>query len=291
MWRIIVFLVYLVAGGVHALASAPQYIYEGEWELKVWGITVAPNGELYMASGPRIHHATATGSHLGWWGGKGSRPGQFYDPLGIAVAPNGNVYVADSGNCRVQYFTPTGNYLGEWTGKGVSLRPTGIDVGLNGNVYVCFSGPYRYFLQCFTARGSYLGQWDASGKDVAVSPSGNVYVSEVDYYRIRYYTATGSYLGWWPTRTDMIAVGPDGTVFCSYPHRIRYFTSNGSALGRWGSEGSGPGEFIDPYGVAVSPSGARVYVADNGNSRVQYFRRSDPAVGPASLGRVKALFK
>jgi tripartite motif-containing protein 71 len=291
MWRVIVFLAWLVAWGVDALASAPEYVYEGEFELKAYDIAVAPNGELYMTAGPYVHHSTATGSHLGWWGGRGSRPGQFYDPLGIAVAPNGNVYVADAGNCRVQYFTPTGDYLGEWAGRGVSLKPRGVDVASNGNVYVCFSGEYRYFLQYFTSRGSYLGLWNAFGKDVAISPSGNVYVSEVDYLRIRYFTPTGSYLGWWPTRTDMIAVGPDGTVFCSYPHRIRYFTSNGSALGRWGSEGSGPGEFIDPYGVAVSPSGARVYVADNGNSRVQYFRRSDPAVAPASLGKVKALFK
>ena len=33
------------------------------------------------------------------------------------------------------------------------------------------------------------------------------------------------------------------------------------------------------------------YVADVRNWRVQYFNRNAPAVTPASLGRVKALFK
>ena len=44
-------------------------------------------------------------------------------------------------------------------------------------------------------------------------------------------------------------------------------------------------------GVAVTPNGAYVYVADDGNDRVQYFKWVSVAFAPASLGRVKALFK
>jgi|GEM_PF-1983498 hypothetical protein len=61
--------------------------------------------------------------------------------------------------------------------------------------------------------------------------------------------------------------------------------------GKWGTRGSGNGEFVWPNDVFVLPSGERAYVADGLNDRVQYFRRSDPAVSPTPLGRVKALFR
>jgi len=74
-------------------------------------------------------------------------------------------------------------------------------------------------------------------------------------------------------------------------HQVQYFTPTGSFLGKWGTRGSADGSFNFPGGVAVSPTGTRVYVADTGNNRIQYFKRVEPTVAPTSLGRVKALFK
>ncbi len=72
--------------------------------------------------------------------------------------------------------------------------------------------------------------------------------------------------------------------------RVQYFSYQGSFLGKWGKLGTGPGEFKNPGDIAVSPDGERVYVADYGNNRIQYFIEN-VAITPASLGRVKALFK
>jgi hypothetical protein len=61
-------------------------------------------------------------------------------------------------------------------------------------------------------------------------------------------------------------------------------------VGEWGARGEGPGLFTDPIAAAI-PTDARVYVADLRNARVQYFGQDNPAVVPASLGKVKALFR
>ena len=53
-------------------------------------------------------------------------------------------------------------------------------------------------------------------------------------------------------------------------NRIQKFDSTGGFITKWGSEGSGDGQFYDPYGVAVDSSG-NVYVADSYNNRIQKF--------------------
>ena len=90
-----------------------------------------------------------------------------------------------------------------------------------------------------------------------------------------------------------IVVAANGNVFVAdgYNHRVQYFTGAGRFVGKFGAFGRGAGEFNCAYGVAVSPTVRRVYVTDAKNNRIQYFRRSDPAVSPTSLGRVKALFR
>ena len=47
---------------------------------------------------------TCEGKFLTSFGTKGSEPGQFNEPYGIAVDKNGVVYVTDSKNHRIQLF-------------------------------------------------------------------------------------------------------------------------------------------------------------------------------------------
>ena len=128
---------------------------------------------------------------------------------------------------------------------------------------------------------------------MAVAPNGNVYVADYWNYRIQYFTSTGSFLGKLSQDGPWgVDVAPNGNIFVTDDYnRVQYFTATGSYLGEWGREGSGPGEFDGPCDVAITRAGDRVYVTDAGNYRVQYFKLTNPAVAPASLGRVKALFK
>jgi len=68
-----------------------------------------------------------------------------------------------------------------------------------------------------------------------------------------------------------LAIGPDGNLYVldSGNHRIAVFDQEGAFLRAWGEAGTEPGQFNEPWGVAVDEE--YVYVADTWNHRVQKF--------------------
>jgi hypothetical protein len=65
-------------------------------------------------------------------------------------------------------------------------------------------------------------------------------------------------------------VGPDGSVYVSdrETNRIQRFTRTGRLIQMIGSTGSGPGQFLSPWGLATDVRG-NLYVADLNNYRIQ----------------------
>ena len=57
-------------------------------------------------------------------------------------------------------------------------------------------------------------------------------------------------------------------------NRIYKLTISGEFLGNFGSEGSDKGQFLYPWGMCIGPDN-RLYVADNGNHRIQVFHSDD----------------
>ena len=81
------------------------------------GVAVAPTGHIYVADGygnSRIVKFSPEGRFMKAWGRKGSKPGEFNLPHGIAVDAGGQVYVAERLNHRVQVFDADGQFLVEW---------------------------------------------------------------------------------------------------------------------------------------------------------------------------------
>jgi tripartite motif-containing protein 71 len=121
-------------------------------------------------------------------------------------------------------------------------------------------------------------------QQVAVDPSGHVYVADSGNHRIQKFNSSGTYDTQWGSEGSGngefdtpagIAVDPSGNVYVVdiRNHRIQKFNSSGTYDTQWGREGSGNGEFEYPQGIAIDISG-HVYVVDAGNQRIQKFNSS-----------------
>ena len=81
-----------------------------------------PDGTFFVSDGygnARVVKFDKDGTPLMKWGDRGTGPGQFRTPHGIAVAGSPpRVFVADRSNRRIQVFDENGTYLDEWPGIG-----------------------------------------------------------------------------------------------------------------------------------------------------------------------------
>lgn len=105
-------------------------------------VAVAPNGDIFVADGHdensnhRIVKFSSDGKFIKTWGKRGSAPGEFDTPHGLAFDSRGRLFVADRNNNRIQIFDQEGKYLEEW--KQFS-RPSGIYIDKNDAIYVADS--------------------------------------------------------------------------------------------------------------------------------------------------------
>ena len=128
--------------------------------------------------------------------------------------------------------------------------------------------------------GSGNGQFQ-NPDGIAVDSSNNVYVADYDNNRIEKFDSSGNVSdamgqSWQRQRPVRIAPwycgGQPQQCLCggSVNNRVEKFDSNGNYLTQWGGLGSGNGQFIGPFGIAVD-SGNNVYVADLNNNRIEKF--------------------
>jgi uncharacterized protein (TIGR03663 family) len=175
------------------------------------------------------------------FGGTGAGPGQLSEPRGVATDASGNLYVADSKNSRIAVFD----------GNGVFQRAIG-------------------------SPGEQDGQLKEPG-GVAVGPGGEIYVADTWNHRVARFGPNGEWRGQWRD-PDRAFFGPravvlsGGSLFVADTgnKRIVRFDAEGRVASSWGGAGNGPGQFVEPVGIAADAAG-RVYVADTGNHRIQVF--------------------
>ena len=184
-------------------------------------------------------------------------------PRGVHVAANGDIYVMDYWNQRVEYG---------------SLGSSGQIAGA----------------QAFGARGdpnqsgAINFAWDfAIDPCTSCATAGDIFVANRESHQIQVFSPTGTPLWIYGSRGTAdnqftfpqgIAFAPNGTLYVddSGNDRIQQFTVGTGTLdfvASYGTKGTGStapaGDLNMPSGIAVSPDGSTLWVADTLNNRIQ----------------------
>jgi sugar lactone lactonase YvrE len=269
------------------------------------GLTV--NGQRLLVADDK-HHRVAVfdtgGRFLSAFGsGPGAGPGQFNFPFGVAVDPNGRVFVADDLNHRVVRFGPKSAYpyKARWGSYGARpgelAYPRAIAVDGAGTLYVTNTGNDR--IDVFDRSGGLLRSFGASGRangqfntplGVGADASGIRAVTDSVNGRVQLLNPDGSIATVWgsvapgPTiLRNPVAVAFDaagnGYVLDQRRARILVFSrATGLLVRTIASQGSGPGQLLDPSALAITPGGT-IFVADTGNERVARFTTGGDYLG------------
>lgn len=225
-------------------------------------------------------------------GSRGSEPGCFTWPRGIAVGPDNTMVVADSSNHRVQVFDSNGIFVKEFGQYGSSEGEfdclAGVAVNRIGQYII--ADRYNHRIQVFDPQGRFLRAFGSQGTGdgkfnypwgITTDALGFIYVCDKENHRVQVFQSDGTFVGKFGSfgsklgqleHPHYIAVSSTNRVLVSDSnnHRIQVFDVNGRVLSSFGEEGSEDGQFKFPRGVAVDDQGY-IVVADSGNNRIQIF--------------------
>jgi uncharacterized membrane protein/DNA-binding beta-propeller fold protein YncE len=207
-------------------------------------VAVSASGRVYVADtgNDRICVYSLDGVFIESFGGPGGEPGRFRFPAALALDPQGLLYVADVGNARIQVFDGDGSFRSAWS------VPLWSGPGL-ASAYIAVDGRKQVFV---------------------TSPL----TGEVAVYSDRGEEITTAVLGKLGDRfeqpTGIAVLRRDVYVVDAGAGRIERLVKEEPVNMFVGGEGSKPGQFVQPRGIAVGPDDT-VYVIDFRNERVQHF--------------------
>ena len=188
----------------------------------------------------RVYDANGTGTHLFNFGGGGGTNGKFITPGYLAADYNGSeleIFVTDWSRDDVQVFDQMGVFKRKFST--VDLNPRGIAIDDAGQVYVADASDK---VNVFSKDGTLL-------RSIPTPPSGRPWGLSI--------------------RGNQLAIGQEISSGDG-DHVVRTYDTNGSLIREIGQEGTGPGQFNQPRGVAYDTSG-NLWVTDYGNHRIQIF--------------------
>ncbi|MGV1047938.1 MAG: 6-bladed beta-propeller [Solirubrobacterales bacterium] len=266
-------------------------------------LDVGPDGKVWITDwqNNRVAVFSEAGEFVRQFGSEGAGNGQFNRPDAINIDSRGVVRVGDQNNGRIQAFNQNGEYVAQFGSKGTGVGqfsfsyPMGLTSDSRGHFWIADTNNNRIqkwtipnYIPDYTAAaggsfgsaGSGNGQFNLPG-DIALDPSGNLWITDTNNNRIEKFNSSGTYLSKFGSlgsgngqlnRPASIAVDASGNLWVADANnnRIQKFNSKGEFLLKVGSLGTGNGAFSAPEGIAIGPEG-NLWVADTKNGRLQVF--------------------
>uniref|UniRef100_A0AC34FTW7 B box-type domain-containing protein n=1 Tax=Panagrolaimus sp. ES5 TaxID=591445 RepID=A0AC34FTW7_9BILA len=282
--------------GMCSLMFTPKRV--GIYRLNVTYCQVSITGcptEINVCSGRDYKDAQTQGQKFAF-GKEGSGDGEFSRPWGICCDHKGRILVADRSNHRVQVFDARGNFLMKFGHRGNRQgefnRPAGVCVNPSNDIIVADKDNHR--IQIFFENGGFSHGFGSRGCSpglfnypwgVSTNSNYEIAVTDTRNHRVQLFTQTGvmlkictidSEIKRSPSSPRGICFLPDNELIVSdfNTHRLAVVNSNGEPR-FFGLEGTAPGFFHRPQGIAVDPDGL---VLDSRSNRIQVLNIYDLTV-------------
>lgn len=213
-----------------------------------YGIAIDSKGNVFVAdmNNNRIQKFSADGKFLSSAGSYGTAEGQLKYPYGIAIDANDVLYVIDAFNYRIQKFSADLKFISQWgTAESIGIKlymPHEIAITKEGNVIM--SDRQNHRISIFTSDGKLVKRFGDYGEGVgtkgglfsephgvAVSATGDIYISDRYNFRMQKFDATNNFQCQWLTTAVFddskffplgISIGKNNTVYITdhHAHRI-----------------------------------------------------------------------
>ena len=206
--------------------------------------------------------------------------------FGVGIDSRGHIWVLDrcggsscvgSNAAPLHEYDASGKYL-KSIGEGLFVFPHSLYVDKDDNLWVTDCGvkdgkgnqvfkisPDGKVLLTLGKKGVLGGSPDnfVGPTDLTIAPNGDIFVADG---HAALALGGGEFYGFANNSSGIPRM------------RILRFSKDGKFMNAWGKEGTGPGEFNVPHGIAMDSTG-RLFVADRGNNRIQIFNQDGKFLG------------
>jgi len=227
-----------------------------------------------------------------WYGGLGSGPGKFHNPVGVAAGSDGTVCVADMNNNRAVLLRNGKGRLKfiREIGKGRLGHPQGCALDARGNIFVTDTDNGRVAI--YDTAGALVGEFGRGLLDrpqaialidgiekwnhrhetfIVVADSSSGRLRKFDRLGNLLATATGDDIAMPQAYFGFLAIDYYGSVYATdmVNHMIHKFDHDLKYVASFGRRGQGEREFESPRGIAIWKRYGQVFILER--EAAQYY--------------------